>query len=768
MTVRHADSPAVVVGDALAQRLSEELGVQTVGELLRYTPMRYVRRGESSGASLPEKGEWLTLVGTVTRADERRMKQRSGTFLSVTVDDGLRTYGVTFFNPRVIKRVLRPGVRLVVAGTVGYFRDQIQLTHPDWLVLPDAGAPALDAVGSPMLAAMAADATKGTGVNGEGAEGTSSGGLEIDPADFDRPVLPIYRATKALQTWTIWKAIQLVLDAVAFDDDALTESERAERELITTAEAIRRIHMPESQEDIDAASTRLRFDEALAMQVALAQRRFADRGRVGPACEHVPGRLEDRFVERLPFTLTAGQRTVLDEICADLDGGEPMSRLLQGEVGSGKTLVALLCMLRMVDNGRQCVLLAPTEVLAAQHHRTISRMLGELAIAGELGADPDATAIALLTGSLKTQARREAMLATVTGTAGIVIGTHALLEEKVEFFDLGLIVVDEQHRFGVEQRDTLRSRGRGDAIPHMLVMTATPIPRTIAMTVYGDLETSTLRELPAGRQPITTNVVPAAREKWERRLWEVVDEEVREGRQVYVVCSRIGDDGTPEGARSAKRAAEGQGDDRSGRPTTSAVDMFAQLTGGPLGRHRIELLHGRLHPEDKTAVMDAFTRGEVDILVSTTVIEVGVDVANATTMVIVDADRFGVSQLHQLRGRVGRGGLPGRCFLRTSASDGSPSMERLTAVAASNDGFELARIDLITRREGDVLGAVQSGSTSSLRFLSLVDDVDVIDDARGFAADVVRDDLTLAEHRPLADLLDAVMGPARVRYLDKS
>jgi ATP-dependent DNA helicase RecG len=749
------------VGPTLAQKLSDELGVETVGELLRYTPMRYVRRGESGGDTAPEKGDWITLVGTVTRADERRMRQRSGTFLSVTVDDGLRTYVVTFFNPRVIKRVLRPGVRLMVAGTVGYFRDQIQLTHPDWLVLPEAGAPRLDAVGSPMLAAMAADATGST-------DGTSTDGVEIDPADFDRPILPIYRATKALQTWTIWKAIQLVLDAVESAEDALDEAQRTRRGLVTTAEAIRGIHAPESQEDIDSASARLKFDEALAMQLALAQRRLADRGRVGPACEHVAGGLEDRFVERLPFTLTDGQQIVLDEIRTDLAAGEPMSRLLQGEVGSGKTLVALLCMLRMVDNGRQCVLLAPTEVLAAQHHRTITRMLGDLAIAGELGADPDATAVALLTGSLKTQARKEAMLATVTGTAGIVIGTHAVLEEKVEFFDLGLVVVDEQHRFGVEQRDTLRSRGRDDVVPHMLVMTATPIPRTVAMTVYGDLETSTLRELPAGRQPITSNVVPAGREKWERRLWEVVDEEVRAGRQIYVVCSRIGDDGTPEGARSAKRAAEGPGGDRVARPTTSAVDMFAELAAGPLGRHRIELLHGRLPADEKSAVMDAFTRGEIDILVSTTVIEVGVDVANATTMVIVDADRFGVSQLHQLRGRVGRGGLPGRCFLRTSAGDSSPAMERLRAVAASNDGFELARIDLMTRREGDVLGAVQSGVASSLRFLSLVEDADVIDDARGLAAQVVGEDLTLADHRPLADLVDSIMGPSRISYLDKS
>lgn len=748
-----SDSLAGVVGDETAAVLSAEIGVHTVGELIRYFPIRYVRQGQLSSTRRPESGEWVTLVARVEKAELRPMRNRRGKLLSITATDGTGPFGVTFFNPYAIQRALRPGVRFMVAGTVSYFREQMQLTHPNWMVLPDAGT-GIGTVGSSMMMSMTGGQT--TGGDGEGP----------DPSDVDafhRPFLPVYPATKALQTWDIWRAVRLVLDMLETIDDPLDGTYRTGRGLIGADEALRAIHLPETDEDIDAAGERLKFDEALALQLSLAQRRFADLGHRGPAAAHRSNGIEDALLARLPFELTAGQRVVVEEICTQLGAGEPMSRLLQGEVGSGKTLVALIAMLRMIDNDYQCVLLAPTEVLATQHHRSLTTMLGGLARAGELGAEECSTRIALLTGSMKTAGKRTALLEAVTGTAGIVIGTHALLEDHVDFFNLGLIVVDEQHRFGVEQRDTLRARGRGDLIPHLLVMTATPIPRTIAMTVYGDLETSTLRELPAGRQPITTTVVPTRLQKWEARLWQVVDEEVELGRQVYVVCSRIGDDGTAAGAKSQERAAEQQGP-----RTTSAVEMFDQIVGGSLGRHRVELLHGRMSGDDKTATMDAFTRGEIDILVSTTVIEVGVDVANANAMVIVDAERFGVSQLHQLRGRVGRGGLPGRCFLRTAVAPTSAAMERLRAVEASNDGFELARIDLIARREGDVLGAVQSGVNSSLRFLSVLDDVEVIAEARELAARVVSVDLTLLDHRPMADLVDSVLGPGRVRYLEKS
>jgi len=472
----------------------------------------------------------------------------------------------------------------------------------------------------------------------------------------------------------------------------------------------------------------------------------------------VPGGLEDKLRDRLPFTLTDGQVEVGEELAEDLARAQPMSRLLQGEVGSGKTLVSLLAMLRVVDNGYQCAILAPTEVLAAQHYRTMKTMLGDLAEAGELTAADGATRLALLTGSMKTKGRRETLLDVVTGQAGIVIGTHALLEDKVEFFDLGLVVIDEQHRFGVEQRDVLRGKGRNGRIPHFLVMTATPIPRTVAMTAFGDLETSVLRELPRGRQPITTSVVPTGKSSWVDRVWSRANEEIDAGRQVYVVCSRIGDGPEPE---------SDDNEEKGPRPT-SVLEQYEALVAGPFAHRRVELLHGRLPADEKNAVMDAFGRGEVDVLVSTTVIEVGVDVPNATTMVIVDADRFGVSQLHQLRGRVGRGRHAGLCLLMTNARDGSPSMDRLRAVAGSNDGFELARVDLEQRREGDLLGSLQSGVNTSLRFLSLLEDVEVIEDARGLAEEVVSEDITLLEHRPLADLVDGILVPHKIAYLDKS
>jgi ATP-dependent DNA helicase RecG len=435
----------------------------------------------------------------------------------------------------------------------------------------------------------------------------------------------------------------------------------------------------------------------------------------------------------------------------DLAAGHPMHRLLQGEVGSGKTVVALRAMLRVVDSGGQAALLAPTEVLAQQHYRSITAMLGDLASAGMLGGAADGTQVVLLTGSLGAAARREALLDAASGSAGIVIGTHALLEDKVRFADLGLVVVDEQHRFGVEQRAALAAKADG-APPHVLVMTATPIPRTVAMTVFGDLETSTLAELPAGRAPIQSTVVALAENPaWLDRAFARVREEVDRGHQVYVVCPRIGD-GTSDGVDSPADVDES-------RPMASVEEVAPMLAEGPLHGLRVEMLHGRMAPDRKDEVMRSFAAGRVDVLVSTTVIEVGVDVANATMMVVFDADRFGVSQLHQLRGRVGRGGLPGLCLLVTSAEAGSPARERLDAVASTTDGFELSRVDLQQRREGDVLGASQSGRRSSLRLLHVLDHEDVIAEAREVASRVLADDPDLRAHPVLAE---------EVRRLDES
>ncbi|MBC9723545.1 helicase-related protein [Streptomyces sp. TRM68367] len=428
------------------------------------------------------------------------------------------------------------------------------------------------------------------------------------------------------------------------------------------------------------------------------------------------------------------------------------------------TMVALRAMLAVVDAGGQAAMLAPTEVLAQQHHRSVVEMMGELAEGGMLGGAEQATKVVLLTGSMGAAARRHALLDLTTGEAGIVIGTHALIEDKVQFHDLGLVVVDEQHRFGVEQRDALR--GKGKQPPHLLVMTATPIPRTVAMTVFGDLETSVLDQLPAGRSPIASHVVPAAdKPHFLTRTWERVREEVANGHQAYVVCPRIGDDvEEPADPGKAKKSAE---DDAEKRPPLAVLDVADQLAKGPLQGLRVEVLHGRMQPDDKDAVMRRFAAGDTDVLVATTVIEVGVNVPNATVMVIMDADRFGVSQLHQLRGRVGRGSAPGLCLLVTEMPEASAARQRLNAVAATLDGFELSRIDLEQRREGDVLGQAQSGTRSSLRMLAVIDDEEIIAEAREEAAAVVAADPDLQHLPALRTALDALLDEEREQYLEK-
>lgn len=749
MTSTTPSTPLADVLDAATAEKLAGLDLTTVGQLLFYTPRRYAQAGVVASDELPEAGEWITIVGRITRADLIRMKRRNGQFLKVLVDDDSRVYEASFFNPRYIKNKLRPGARVMMAGKVGLYQGRVQLAHPEWAVLPDGADPDVAVVGNSMMQQLYA-------VEQEAREAETGEGVSLDEA-FERAILPIYPATKDVQTWDIWAAVRRVLAQLGPVPDALTDEQRAQRELITTDEAWRRIHLPEKMTDVDAARERLRFDEAYAMQLVLAQRARLGRAETARPCPYVAGGLEDALRERLPFTLTDGQETVLREIDDELDRDVPMSRLLQGEVGSGKTLVALLAMLRVVDNGQQCALLAPTEVLAAQHYRTIRGMLGDLGIGGQLGAADGATTITLVTGSQRTAEKKQALLDVVTGTAGIVIGTHALLQENVEFFDLGLVVVDEQHRFGVEQRDVLRTKAAGGRAPHHLVMTATPIPRTVAMTVFGDLETSVLTELPKGRQEISSSVVPMGKPAWMNRVWERAGEEVTAGRQVYIVCSRIGDE------TSEKKAAK---NDDGRREPVSLLDLYDEV-GVRLPDCRIGMLHGRMPADDKAAVMDEFTAGEIDVLVSTTVIEVGVDVPNATVMIIVDADRFGVSQLHQLRGRVGRGGLPGLCLLVTAAPEGSAPFRRLAAVAGTVDGFELARLDLAERREGDVLGELQSGGASSLRFLSLLDDAEVIADARELAQSVVDEGFTLGGHPGAATIIDAVVG-SRADFLDKS
>ncbi|HEY3472948.1 MAG TPA: ATP-dependent DNA helicase RecG, partial [Amycolatopsis sp.] len=539
------------------------------------------------------------------------------------------------------------------------------------------------------------------------------------------------------------------------DEDPMPAELRRLHKLADLDNALRGIHRPENWAHLEASKKRLKWDEAMAVQLIFAQRRHSAISRPAKANPHVSGGLMDAFDKRLPFDLTAGQRGIGDEIAADLASEHPMNRLLQGEVGSGKTVVALRAMLQVVDNGRQAAMLAPTEVLAAQHARSLREMLGDLGQAGELGAAENATKVTLLTGSMGAKERKKSLLEIVSGEAGIVVGTHALIQDHVEFADLGLAVVDEQHRFGVEQRDALRTRGSGDTSPHVLVMTATPIPRTVAMTVYGDLEVSALREMPVGRSPISTTVVPVAEKPaWFERIWQRVREEVGKGHQAYVVCPRIGDE--PPSDKSDKR------------PPLAVLDVAPELEHGALQGLKIGVLHGRMPPDDKDAVMRAFSAGSLDVLVATTVIEVGVNVPNATAMVIMDADRFGVSQLHQLRGRVGRGSVPGLCLLVTEALDGTATRERLAAVESTTDGFELSRLDLELRREGDILGAAQSGKRSTLKLLSLLRDEDVIAASRQSAQEIVEKDPELKKYRGLAQMVDDVVDVDRAEYLEKS
>ncbi|HET6154575.1 MAG TPA: ATP-dependent DNA helicase RecG [Marmoricola sp.] len=716
------DSPLTVLGGKQADKVVKETGFATVGDLLGYYPRTHVDKGRLSDLGELVEGDLISMVGEVvscelkTYQDKRTHRTAYRVLVQVKGEDG--SLAMTFFaKARHIaehfEHTFRRGAVGMFSGKLKWFNGRWDLNNPNYRMY--------------------------------GAEGDAADALAKMP-----DLIPIYPVIGKIDSWSIEELVALALDLIEEIPETLPAPVRESRELLGIDTALRWMHRPDNHGELGAARKRLKYDEAFTTQMVLARRRAEQRARSATSRPAVAGGLLDRFDERLPFTLTAGQQRIGDELAAELTGTHPMQRLLQGEVGSGKTLVALRAMLQVVDAGGQAALLAPTEVLASQHLRSMSAMLGDLGEGGHLGAAEGATTLALLTGSLSTAARRQAMLDAASGDAGVVIGTHALLEEKVQFFDLGLVVVDEQHRFGVEQRAALTSKS--GAPPHVLVMTATPIPRTVAMTVFGDLDTSTLAELPAGRGDVQTSVVPVREQPaWLDRAWARIREEVAAGRQAYVVASRIGDEPPPEDG-----------------PTLFSVEEVApELSGGPLAGLRVQMLHGRMSPDDKDRVMRSFAAGEVDVLVSTTVIEVGVDVPNATVMVILDAERFGVSQLHQLRGRIGRGGHSGLCLLVTGAAPESPSMERLTAVAGTRDGFELSRIDLEQRREGDVLGTSQSGRKKTLRLLSVLTDEDVILSAREEAARYLEQDPDLDATPALRDAIAALEASESADFLDK-
>jgi ATP-dependent DNA helicase RecG len=716
-------------------KLFEPLKVHTVGDLMRLVPRRYFSGTELSDLSLLREGEEVAVMAEVVDArtfgldDRPNYRYRSKPRLEAAITDHRGSVTCTFFGqPRLIHywhSQLHPGARGIFAGKVTRFKGKLQLAHPDFVIVNEHGAVVGGAKRNAALASAA-----------------------------NAPLVGLYPLTAKLRTWTIADCAALALESLAGIEDPLPDWIRHTERVVDLETAFRSVHQPTDKSMIDEGRRRMRFDEAFALQLTMAYRRADAASHRALPRERRSGGLLDAFDKRLPFMLTAGQIAVSEEIMSELARERPMQRLLQGEVGSGKTLVALRAMLAVVDAGGQAALLAPTEVLAAQHYQTITRMLGDLASGGTLEAPDQATGVVLITGSSSAAHRRDATLQAASGAAGIVIGTHALLSADVRFADLGLVVVDEQHRFGVEQRAALSAKA--ETRPHVLVMTATPIPRSVAMTVFGDLETSTLRELPAGRAEVSTVVVDTARQPaWVERVWQRIVEEVSRGRQAYVVCARISSTGSTGGG------TENLDDDADAAPAVAVEDLYAELSRGPLAGLRVEMVHGQLPSDLKDDVMTRFAADEIDVLVSTTVIEVGVDVPNASVMVIHDADRFGISQLHQLRGRIGRGAHPGVCLLLTTATEDSTARQRLDAVAATRDGFALAEVDLEQRREGDVLGASQSGSRSSLKLLRVLRDADLIAEARTIAEQCIAQDPQLGSNPGLADIvLDMEMDAA--------
>ena len=666
------------------------------------------------------------MLAEVESTSTRRIPGRKLNILEVSIRSGRHRASLSFFNQPWRERELRAGQHGMFAGKVTRFRDKLQLNSPDYILLGEAAA---------------------------GPDGA------VPAEDFAGALLPVYPAAAGLPSWTIARCVRLVLDQLDPVPDPLDPQVRSRAGVMALDAALRQIHRPDTMAEYRQARRRLAFDEAFGVQLVLAQRRHASAANPALARPRIAGGLVDAFTERLPFTFTGEQRLIASTIEDELAAAHPMHRLLQGEVGSGKTVLALRAMLQVVDAGAQAALLAPTEVLAAQHERSITDLLGELSQAGRLGGSEQGTQVVLLTGSMSVPARRAALLELASGAAGIVIGTHALIQDQVQFAELGLVVIDEQHRFGVEQRDALRSKAT--APPHLLVMTATPIPRTVAMTVFGDLETSELHELPGGRGVVSSTVVPITeRPDWLDRVWQRLREEVAAGRQAFVVCPRIGEDADAEDIGSAADDQQSQ--------TTSVLASHAELSNDQLAALRVAMLHGRMPPEEKGEVMSAFAAGEIDVLIATTVIEVGINVPNASLMVIMDADRFGVSQLHQLRGRIGRGGHPGLCLMLSQLQFGHPALQRLDEVAKTTDGFELARLDLKQRREGDILGAAQSGRKSQLKLLSLLQDEQLISSARTEARLVVDADPELAEHQGLRELLWDTFDDDRTEFLHKS
>lgn len=686
-----------VLGDKTAKSMAKHLDLHTIDDLLLHLPRRYAKRGELTPIDQLPVGEMVTVNGVVRQVRERPLRGRKGSILEVLIGDGESVLTLTFFNQSWRKNELRLGASGLFSGKITRFQSTLQLAHPDYELFPED----LD-------------------------ESVATAWAELP--------IPIYPASSTLPSWKISKAVDVVIEHLAEAKSPLPDAITADRGLLNLVDAIRLAHRPAQDSDWRAARQSLKFHEAFLLQLQLSKRR-SEIEKMGATIRR-SGQLLMEFDKRLPFELTSGQLAVGEEIEADMANGHPMQRLLQGEVGSGKTVVAARAVLIAAESGGQSAFLAPTEVLAQQHYFSLRATLGD-DLAKRLG-------LVLLTGKTSASERKKVLLDLASGKSLLVVGTHAILSDQVMFFDLALTIVDEQHRFGVRQRSALSAKASQE--PHLLLMTATPIPRSVAVTIFGDLQVSELRELPAERTPIQTHLVPLDNQGLVGRVWQRAAEEVAAGRQVFVVCPKIrGTEGEQDAAPAAEPAEEPDLLAEVATPEAAAEDIVAALKLNPaLAGISIGILHGQLGVEEKQSTMAAFVANELQLMVATTVIEVGVNVPNATMMVILNAEHFGIAQLHQLRGRVGRGSHPGLCVLVTNAQPGSIAHERLTAVVQSTDGFELSERDLEIRGEGDVLGDTQSGRGSSLRVLRVVEDASLIQEVRGLAEELYRSGLPQA------------------------
>ena len=689
------------VNEQVAERLLA-LEISSVLDLLQHYPRRYLDRTRQAKIAELQIGDEATVLGSVTRVGSRTLRGRR-TLTSVVIADDTGAVTLTFFNQQWRERQLKPNTEVLVHGKLVLFRGQAQMTSP-----------VIDLVG-----------------------------------DKTGRIVPVYPQSEK-SGLTTQKLATLVTEAINRSRvrgfaDPLPKDVIDRFNFVSRQTAIQDIHNPLTLADMRAARNRLVFDELLRVQLELVRRKYTLTRQTAGIAHDMSNKLIERFHRSLQFRLTESQKRVIAEIMKDLAATNPMHRLLQGDVGSGKTVVAITALLAAVQGGYQGALMAPTEVLAEQHFLSVTNMLGGLRVVDAkslLGERP--LRVELLTNSVSAPQRRRTLADLIIGDVDIVIGTHALIAEKVEYRSLGVVVIDEQHRFGVEQRAALRDKADGSDVPDVLVMTATPIPRTAAMTVYGDLDVSVLDEMPTGRIPIVTqsaNGVIA-----ESEVWDVVRKEVAKGRQAYVVCPLIEESAASE--------------------VTSAQDMFDNLREGELSRLRLGLLHGRMSTQDKEATMSEFRLGKIDVLVSTTVIEVGVDVANATVMVISDAGRFGIAQLHQLRGRVGRGQHQGLCFLLGDSST-KESKARIEAIVATTDGFQLAEVDLELRGEGTIMGERQKGR-NDLRLASLRRDKEAVNHAREVAVEIIDADPDLSGHRLLFEEMQMMLGDTEAEFLMKS